>query len=66
MEIYAAKPGVIVGKDGQNLKNLYKKLEKILKPLFPTTTTTLILQGLGYSAEVKGKEIYFKLGFRIQ
>jgi len=24
---------------------------------------TLILQGLGYSAEVKGKEIYFKLGF---
>jgi large subunit ribosomal protein L6 len=24
---------------------------------------TLILQGLGYSAEVKGKEIFFKLGF---
>jgi len=37
VEIYAAKPGVIVGKDGQNLKNLYKRLEKVLKPFFKNT-----------------------------
>jgi small subunit ribosomal protein S3 len=37
VEIYAAKPGIVVGKDGQNLKNLYKRLEKVLKPLFQNT-----------------------------
>lgn len=34
VEIFSSKPGVIIGKDGQNLKNLYKKIEKKLKPLF--------------------------------
>lgn len=34
VEIFTAKPGIIIGRDGQNLKNLYKKLEKSLKPLF--------------------------------
>lgn len=40
VEIYAAKPGVIVGKEGQNLKNLYQKLNKVLKPLFEKTKLT--------------------------
>lgn len=40
VEIYAVKPGVIVGREGQNLKNLYKKLEKVLKPLFEKTKLT--------------------------
>ncbi|MER3570397.1 MAG: 30S ribosomal protein S3 [Patescibacteria group bacterium] len=34
LEIYTAKPGLVIGKDGQNLKKLYQKLEKILKPHF--------------------------------
>lgn len=32
--IKTAKPGLIIGKDGSLLKNLIKKLEKTLKPLF--------------------------------
>jgi len=34
VDIFASKPGLIIGREGQNLKNLYKKLEKVLKPLF--------------------------------
>jgi small subunit ribosomal protein S3 len=32
--IYTAKPGILIGKDGQNLKNLIVKLEKKVNPLF--------------------------------
>lgn len=34
VDVFSVKPGVIIGKDGQNLKKLYKKIEKVLKPLF--------------------------------
>ncbi len=32
--IKTAKPGLIIGRDGSSLKNLIKKIEKKLKPLF--------------------------------
>ena len=32
--IYSARPGILVGKEGQLLKNLIKKIEKKVNPLF--------------------------------
>jgi small subunit ribosomal protein S3 len=34
VSLYSARPGILIGKEGQFLKNLMKKLEKKINPLF--------------------------------
>ena len=34
VSLYSARPGILIGKEGQLLKNLMKKLEKKVNPLF--------------------------------
>jgi small subunit ribosomal protein S3 len=41
ISIYSARPGILIGKDGQALKNLIAKLENKINPLFKNKNLTV-------------------------
>jgi small subunit ribosomal protein S3 len=41
VSLYSARPGILIGKEGQALKNLMEKLEKKINPLFSKNNLTL-------------------------
>jgi small subunit ribosomal protein S3 len=41
VSLYSARPGILIGKEGQALKNLMGKLEKKINPLFSKNNLTL-------------------------